>query len=256
MPARKSTALLCAILAATAQAAPPADLAAVRIRLLNAHNAIRLEKTVRPLASDPVLTRHAQAWAENMALKGRLEHSNLNNVRVLNPQDFVGDIAENIAKGYPPDGVTEGWRQSPGHFANMTNPLVDAVGFGYATAEDGTPYYTAVFAYTHKSPLAAIASQGYIFAAPPLPEATGTAAANPVEPATTAVKPPAARQAETQAGPLQRNKHHNTPPPKNASPTPATPPHAATAPATCNYLNRARRRAQIVSVEQQSEPAQ
>ena len=191
MPARKSAALLYALLAATAQAAPPADLAAVRIRLLNAHNAIRLEKTVRPLAFDPILTRHAQAWAESMARKGRLEHSNLNNVRVLNPQDFVGDIAENIAKGYPPDGVTEGWRQSPGHFANMTNPLVDAVGFGYATAEDGTPYYTAVFAYTHKSPLAAIASQGYIFAAPPLSEATGTVADKPAEPATTAAKPPA-----------------------------------------------------------------
>ena len=209
MPARKSAALLCALLAVTAQAAPPADLAAVRIRLLNAHNAIRLEKTVRPLASDPVLSLHAQAWAESMARKGRLEHSNLNNVRVLNPQDFVGDIAENIAKGYPPDGVTEGWRQSPGHFANMTNPLVDAVGFGYVTAEDGTPYYTAVFAYTHKSPLAAIASQGYIFAAPPFSEAAG----NPAEPVTTAAKPPAEPASSRPAG-------RNTSRPATAQQTP------------------------------------
>ncbi|MDO5053005.1 MAG: CAP domain-containing protein [Pseudoclavibacter sp.] len=133
--------------AAPAQA-DPAELGNVRAALLAEHNAIRASSGLAPLAQDSTLDSYAQSWSTSMATSGSFEHSDLSNVRALDPVRFSGAIAENIASGQQPAEVTEAWRKSPGHYANITSSQVDAVGFGYALTPDGTPYYTAVFAFT------------------------------------------------------------------------------------------------------------
>lgn len=130
-----------------ANAANPANLTGVRTGILAEHNQVRSQNGLGSLAQDSTLSRYAQNWSATMAASGSMYHSQLSNVRALDPARFSGVIAENIAMGQSPADVTEAWRDSPGHFANMTNAKVNAVGFGYALDANGTPYYTAVFAF-------------------------------------------------------------------------------------------------------------
>jgi uncharacterized protein YkwD len=44
------------------------------------------------------------------------------------------EAAENIAAGFNDvDAVMTGWRNSPGHYANIISPTLEHVGFGSAT---------------------------------------------------------------------------------------------------------------------------
>lgn len=57
---------------------------------------------------------------------------------------FNTGIAKNNAF-YVVGEVMDGWKASPGHDANMKNPLYNVVGFGYYKADDGYEYWIQIF---------------------------------------------------------------------------------------------------------------
>ncbi len=62
--------------ASAASAAQPSFAAQFPVRVLAAHNAARAQAGMLPMAWDPALGRSAAAYAQQMALTNRFEHSN------------------------------------------------------------------------------------------------------------------------------------------------------------------------------------
>lgn len=108
-------------------------------------NRVRAAIGIPPLTLDPLLTFVAFTKANEMAQQQYYSHVNPFTGRT--PQQMAVDlgfwtncVAENIhytpATAYD---VFVGWFCSPGHFENMTNPLFDVTGVGFA---QGEPYET------------------------------------------------------------------------------------------------------------------
>ena len=102
------------------------------------HNRERSKQNIDQLEYSEDLDQFAQEWAEYMAGRRRLTHSNLG---------FSGRTkGENIAEGQrDEDEVLDGWMGSRGHKENILNPDFTHVGFGCARTRDGTLYWCACF---------------------------------------------------------------------------------------------------------------
>lgn len=112
-------------------------------QLLELHNQQRTLKGRAPLQLDDSLNQFAQQWAEHMANKNRLYHSNLDFMK--SNKFFTG--GENIAWNQTdPQHVTNAWMNSPGHRANILNTRFSKVGFGLVYNSRQEPYWCAVFA--------------------------------------------------------------------------------------------------------------
>lgn len=117
--------------------------------LLRMHN---LQRGNRPLLRlDPQLYYVAQLQADWMAETGRVTHAGnpvagLNlSARLRKVEYLLKNTAENVAGGQRNvNEVMQAWVSSPAHRANILGPYED-VGFGIATASDGTIYWCAVF---------------------------------------------------------------------------------------------------------------
>lgn len=105
------------------------------------HNKQRcLNKQQNQLKYDPTLEKYAQKWAEWMATKDNMVHSNLDTGGTFN---YVG---ENIAMGYEEvDEVMDGWMNSKGHRQNILSGNYTHIGLGYARMSDNSPYWCALF---------------------------------------------------------------------------------------------------------------
>jgi uncharacterized protein YkwD len=84
----------------------------------------------------------AQAWAENLAARGVIEHSHLSDGAPAGWQM----LAENVGRGPSQLAVMEQFLVSPAHRANMLNPDFTHVGTGVAYGADGMVYVVEVFA--------------------------------------------------------------------------------------------------------------
>lgn len=104
---------------------------------LRSINADRTAHALRALPIHGAAQAKAQRWAEHLAAKGVLEHSNL-------PDGFSGvqwcSIGENV--GYGPDVQTieKAYMASPGHRANILSTKWNYAGVGYA--KKGNRVYT------------------------------------------------------------------------------------------------------------------
>lgn len=79
------------------------------------------------------LARHAQEWAQEMARRGKLIHSDYR-------------VRENIAYGYAtPEQVFSAWRLSDGHRGNLLAGDVKFHGYGLAFDSNDRPYWCALF---------------------------------------------------------------------------------------------------------------
>lgn len=114
-------------------------------RLLDLHNAQRS----RPLELDADLMAFAQQWANNMASRRSMYHSDLG---------FPGQWwmrGENVAAGQRNEEEVVGdWMNSPGHRANILNGQFTHVGFGrsgnywcvcFGQKTEGHRFYTVTF---------------------------------------------------------------------------------------------------------------
>ena len=92
----------------------------------------------KPLRSNPMLDRAAQAHADNMARYGELEHGGRDGSTPAQRAARAGYvqaalIGENIAGGAQgPDEVVSGWLASPGHCANLMNEVFVDMGIAFA----------------------------------------------------------------------------------------------------------------------------
>lgn len=104
--------------------------------VLDEMNADRSAYGRATLPTHNMLNTKAQAWAEELARRGGLSHSNL---RSGLPSCWRG-AAENVGWGSSAAAVQNAYMGSPGHRANVLNTSWDFVGVGYARA--GSRVYT------------------------------------------------------------------------------------------------------------------
>lgn len=103
-------------------------------------NQVRAQQGVRAISPHPLLTRTAQAHADDMRRQGYFSHTGLNGSKVRDrsvAQGYVGCFwAENIAYGNLSEAVVfQRWMDSRGHRRNMLHRR--AVHYGLAKAGSG-----------------------------------------------------------------------------------------------------------------------
>lgn len=132
----------------TAPAASAASRELAVQQILADTNAIRAELGLRPLIRNSTLDSVAQGWSQHQANEGVLSHNTA--LRSQIPSTSYG--GENVAAGYAYRSVVAAWKDSPGHYANMTSSNYTDIGIGYVE-KDGVAWYTQDFArYSHSSP--------------------------------------------------------------------------------------------------------
>ena len=96
----------------------------------------------------------AQAHARDMAEHEKMNHKGSDGstpFRRIERQGYrYRRAGENIAYGQPDvEGVMKVWMNSPPHKKNILGGF-SQIGVGYATAEDGTPYWCVTFGFPLK----------------------------------------------------------------------------------------------------------
>jgi uncharacterized protein YkwD len=108
-------------------------LSGVEQQVFDLLNAERRQAGLAALQLDSTLAQGSRAWSRRMATEGFFAH------------DTSGNIAENIAYGYPTaEAVHRGWMESEGHRQNRMNSRYTSYGVG-VYEQDGTLYYTERF---------------------------------------------------------------------------------------------------------------
>ena len=112
-------------------------------RLLDLHNEQRGLKGRPNFTIDSELNQYAQQWANNMARRNKLYHSDVGNILALNRFYTAG---ENIAwNQQTPEEVVNAWMHSEGHRENIMNRQFTKIGFGFANDTAGEIYWCTVF---------------------------------------------------------------------------------------------------------------
>jgi hypothetical protein len=125
-----------ALLPGTAVADNGADEAAFVAKI----NDLRLSKGLHSLTVDPVLVAKARGWAQTMANKGDIWHSNLPDGVTENWQR----LGENVGMGGSVNALHDAFVGSPHHYENLIDPGFRYVGVGVVNA-NGTIFVSEVF---------------------------------------------------------------------------------------------------------------
>jgi hypothetical protein len=194
-------------------AAAQADTVSDEAAFVTKINALRAGKGLAPLQVNANLTEKARAWSAGMAAAGKIWHSTLSDGVT---EDWK-KLGENVGMGGSVDGLHRAFVNSPGHYANLVEPVFNHVGIGIVM-NGSTIYVTEVFMQLMpvKSPAPTVTTP---ITASPKPAATTTTRPAP-KPAVAAVKPAAAPSTTTTT---------TAPPPVAAPPVevPAPPVEAA-----------------------------
>lgn len=110
-------------------------------------NQYRAEVGAAALTLDTELTKAAMVRALEMAYANYYSHTRPNGSTCYTVLDEMNieywAAAENIAAGYgTPQAVSEGWKNSSGHYKNMTNTAYTKIGIGYVKVNIGSQYKT------------------------------------------------------------------------------------------------------------------
>lgn len=117
--------------------------------VLNYVNKYRSEVGVEPLTLDYNLTVAAEIRSLEMAWSTNFSHTRPNGTMCFSVLDELGilyfTVGENVAYGYTnAASVSEGWKNSPGHYSNMISADFTKIGIGVAVV-NGTYYWTQIF---------------------------------------------------------------------------------------------------------------
>jgi hypothetical protein len=121
-------------------------------QLLTLLNAERQALGVPPLTANRALIAAAQRHSQDMAANNFLEHVGSDGSqfwqRVSDAGYNMTAGAENVLSRSDTDisSAYNQWRESPGHFTNMVNPVYQEVGVAFAQSTTGTVYFTMVLA--------------------------------------------------------------------------------------------------------------
>lgn len=113
-------------------------------------NIYRQSYGIPPLRLSRELSAIAKTHSQNMAREQNLSHNNWSNRSRQIINLGADGAAENVASNWNnPDPVAtamSGWKNSRGHDLNMKNRNYNATGVGAVKAQDGTYYFTQIFA--------------------------------------------------------------------------------------------------------------
>ena len=108
--------------------------------LFTSTNRLRADHGMRQLVQHDDLVRDARAWAQTLATRGKLSHSDLGSLSV-----GWTAAAENVGRSSSIEDVAARLEASPSHRENMLNPGYVLTGVGTARAKDGTVYAVQLF---------------------------------------------------------------------------------------------------------------
>jgi uncharacterized protein YkwD len=132
------------------------DLPKTEIAIVQMTNAFRREQKLGTLSSNRQLAAAARAYAAYLARTGTLSHTadgRSLDARVRAHGYRFCWLAENLSWRRDPKGfstnalagtVVTGWKNSPGHRANMASPKVTQIGVGVARAPGPKPTFYSV----------------------------------------------------------------------------------------------------------------
>ena len=152
------TASSAALAAPAAQQGAPAAAAAVPAQVtsegaqyadtvLNKVNELRSSLNLQPVTRYQELDAVAQDWSEQQAAANNMSHRP--DFTSVYPQGWTTgseNVAWRTSGGDTGALIFEQWRNSPGHYKNMTDPDVNSIGIGFAQTSDGRWYATQNFA--------------------------------------------------------------------------------------------------------------
>ena len=130
------------------------DLAERVAAVVEAHNRERKEAGLPPMKASARLQAAAQGHARDMAEHEKMNHKGSDGSTPFRRMERQGysyrRAGENIAYGQrDAEGVMKVWMNSPPHKKNILGGF-SQIGVGYATAEDGTPYWCVTFGFPLK----------------------------------------------------------------------------------------------------------
>ncbi|MGW0844011.1 CAP domain-containing protein [Streptomyces sp. NPDC002787] len=132
---------------------PPAEVSSetqAEAAVLLLVNEERAKAGCSPVAANSDLAKLAEAFSEDMALRGFFDHTNPDGQDPWDRATALGIIGlggENIARGQATaEAVMEAWMNSPGHRANILNCDFKTLGVGVHMG-DGGPWWTQDFGY-------------------------------------------------------------------------------------------------------------
>jgi uncharacterized protein YkwD len=132
------------------------DLPKAEIAIIQMTNAFRREQKLGTLSSNKQLAAAARAYAAYLAKSGALSHTadgRSMDARVREKGYRFCWLSENLSWRREPTGYTTsarawtfitGWKNSPGHRANMAWPKVTQLGVGFARTAGPTPEFYSV----------------------------------------------------------------------------------------------------------------
>jgi uncharacterized protein YkwD len=114
----------------------PKNLSAMTKQVIALTNFHRQQAGLSPLQANPVLAAVAQSHTENMIVKDFYAHQDPSGLRASDRIRQAGysyqSAAENIGVGFSTaEGVVQAWMNSPGHRANILNPILQEIGVGF-----------------------------------------------------------------------------------------------------------------------------
>ena len=133
--------------AAAVPAQASADGAQYANTVLNKVNELRSSLGLQPVTRYQELDAVAQDWSEQQAAANNMSHRP--DFTSAYPSGWTTgseNVAWRTAGGDTGAQIFEQWRNSPGHYKNMTDPDVNSIGIGFAQTSDGKWYATQNFA--------------------------------------------------------------------------------------------------------------
>ena len=115
--------------------------------VLNKVNELRSGLGLQPVTRYQELDAVAQDWSEQQAAANNMSHRP--DFTSAYPSGWTTgseNVAWRTAGGDTGALIFEQWRNSPGHYKNMTDPNVNSIGIGFAQTSDGKWYATQNFA--------------------------------------------------------------------------------------------------------------
>ena len=115
--------------------------------VLNKVNELRSGLGLQPVTRYQELDAVAQDWSEQQAAANNMSHRpDFTSVYPKGWTTGSENVAWRTSGGDTGALIFEQWRNSPGHYKNMTDPNVNSIGIGFAQTSDGRWYATQNFA--------------------------------------------------------------------------------------------------------------
>ncbi len=141
------------LIAKSASAAEPTNVAALEAELLERVNRVRSDHHLIPLVRRSDLDRVALAHSIDMAQRGYFSHRSPEGANAVDrlERHGVSDMrlaAENLGKttqSNPSAEIVRSWLRSHDHRSNLLAPALNFTGIGIARGADGSLIYTQVY---------------------------------------------------------------------------------------------------------------